>query len=274
MAPDILPNFARVALSILSLISFTPQYHRLREQGHCNGLSLYYVLFNLLSATEQLTIGLFLNINNGASLRPDAFVNTPATAGDWLNLSQLMIVWLCSIYLFTLSIRNASQSHERRIQRGAAITIFVIFLSFSIIPVLIDASLPSSRSEPRRWTQDIFALLHYVLLIPLSAAFIIVAAIAQAREIRSRGGDAGALSLPGLTFQCITFTLVAISWVFRVKYPPYSPSWVEWYRLIGWTVVNDSLIGCVRGFLLVIALREGMDEGWGSFERQPFLGFS
>ncbi|KAK1489316.1 hypothetical protein CCUS01_03363 [Colletotrichum cuscutae] len=232
MAPDILPNFARVALSILSLISFTPQYHRLREQAHCNGLSLYYVLFNLLSATEQLTIGLFLNINNSASLRPDAFVNIPATAGDWLNLSQLMIVWLC-------------------------------FITY--------ASLPSSRSEPRRWTQDIFALLHYVLLIPLSTAFIIVAAIAQAREIRSRGGDAGALSLPGLTFQCITFTLVAISWVFRVKYPPYSPSWVEWYRLIGWTVVNDSLIGCVRGFLLVIALREGMDEGWGSFERQPLL---
>ncbi|KAF4774330.1 hypothetical protein HER10_EVM0011722 [Colletotrichum scovillei] len=274
MAPDIFPNFARVALSILSLISFIPQYHRLREQGHCNGLSLYYVLFNLLSATEQLTIGLFLNVNNGASLRPDAFVNTPATVGDWLNLGQLMIVWLCSVYLFTLPIRNTSQSHERRIQRGAAITTFVVFLFFSIIPVLIDASLPSSRSEPRRWAQDIFALLHYVLLIPLSTAFIIVAAVPQVHEIRSEGGDAGALSLPGLAFQCITFTLVAISWVFRVKYPPYSPSWVEWYRLIGWTVVNDALAACVRGFLLVIALREGMDEGWGPFERQPLLGFS
>ncbi|EXF83850.1 hypothetical protein CFIO01_03873 [Colletotrichum fioriniae PJ7] len=255
MAPNILPNFTRVALSILGLVSFIPQYHRLREQGHCNGLSLYYVFFNLLSATEQLTIGLFLNVNNGAALRPDAFVNTPATAGDWLNLGQLVVVCLCSLYL------------------GAVIAIFTVFLLFSIVPVLVDASLPSSRSEPRRWAQDIFALLHYVLLIPLSTAFIIFAAILQAREIRSRGGNAGALSLPGLAIQCITFSLVAISWVFRVKYPPYSPSWIDWYRLIGWPVVNDGLAGCVRGFLLVIALREGMDEGWRSFERQPLLGF-
>ncbi|KXH63067.1 hypothetical protein CSAL01_09954 [Colletotrichum salicis] len=72
MAPNILPNSGRVVMGILSFISFTPQYHRLREQRHCSGLSLYYVLFNLLSATEQLTIGLFLNVNNAGALRPDA----------------------------------------------------------------------------------------------------------------------------------------------------------------------------------------------------------
>ncbi|KAK1673565.1 hypothetical protein BDP55DRAFT_219476 [Colletotrichum godetiae] len=179
MAPNILPNSGRVLLGILSFTSFTPQYHRLREQGHCNGLSPYYVLFDLLCATEQLTIGLFLNVNNAGVLRPDAFVNTPVTAGDWLNLGQLVVVWLCTFYLFILSIRYSSGTHDTRIHKQAISTIFAIFLFFSIVPVLTDASLPASRSESRRWAQDIFVLVHYNLLVPLSTAFNILSVITQ-----------------------------------------------------------------------------------------------
>ncbi|OHF03004.1 ATP synthase F0 [Colletotrichum orchidophilum] len=272
MAPNILPNSSRFILSILSVVSYLPQCHRLREQGHCDGLSLYYVLFNLLSATEQVTIGFFLNVNNDGSLRPDVFVNTPATAGDWFNLGQLVVVWLCSLYLFILCFRYSSANPDRIGHRQAVMTISTLFLLFSVVPVLIDACQPPSRSEPRRWAQDIFALVHYLLFIPMSTAMTILAVIPQVREIRSRRGNAGALSLPGLTVQCVVFALVAISWVFRVKYPPYSPSWVEWYRLIGWPVVNDGLAGCVRGLLLVVALRDGMDEGWESVEGRPLLG--
>ncbi|GKT78474.1 hypothetical protein ColTof4_10897 [Colletotrichum tofieldiae] len=117
MVPNILPNWARFiktfsyliasmtlnvgrTLSILTVTSYLPQYHRLREQGHCDGLSLFYVLFNLISATEQFTIGLFLNVNDNGFPRPDVFVNNPATVGDWLNFGQLALVWLCSLLMW------------------------------------------------------------------------------------------------------------------------------------------------------------------------------
>ncbi|KAF6785367.1 pq loop repeat protein, partial [Colletotrichum sojae] len=86
MVPNVLPNWARF---IATLLSYVPQYHRLREQGRSDGLSLCYVLFSLASATEQLTLGLLLNFG---SPRGDAFVEDPATAGDWLSLGQLVVV--------------------------------------------------------------------------------------------------------------------------------------------------------------------------------------
>jgi hypothetical protein len=57
-----------------------------------SGISLYYVLFNLISATELFTISFFFLINNVEE--SDVFVNRPPNAGDWLNLAQLALVWV------------------------------------------------------------------------------------------------------------------------------------------------------------------------------------
>jgi uncharacterized membrane protein YhaH (DUF805 family) len=49
-------------LIVLSIASFFPQIRKLRKQWHGRGISLPYVLFNLIVATEQLTIFLLFFI--------------------------------------------------------------------------------------------------------------------------------------------------------------------------------------------------------------------
>lgn len=79
-------------LLIISVLSFLPQLCLLWARKEASGISLYYVLYNLISATEQLTISftLLVNMTDGA----DAFVHRPRSTGDWLNLSQIIVVWL------------------------------------------------------------------------------------------------------------------------------------------------------------------------------------
>lgn len=85
---------------LLSGASFVPQLGRLYSRGDSSGISRYYVLFNLISATEQLTLALafavLVNTTNddGGS---DFFLHNPLTLGDRLNIAQLATVWLLSL---------------------------------------------------------------------------------------------------------------------------------------------------------------------------------
>ncbi|KAF4893014.1 hypothetical protein CGCF415_v012840 [Colletotrichum fructicola] len=249
MVPNILPNWARIALSIATIASYLPQYHRILEQGHCDGLSLYYVLFNLISATEQLTLGFFLNVNDTGRLRGDAFVNDPATAGDWLNFVQLVVVWLCSLVLLLISLRYSASNARRQATRHSVGAIYVVFILISLVPAIFDAIFPDSRSEPRNWGRDLFIMGHYLILLPVSSILVLASAIPQAREIQ-RQSSPGAISVPGFATHTVVFAALAISWMVRVRYPPYSPSYDGWYRLVGWPVVNSGLFSIVQGMLL------------------------
>jgi hypothetical protein len=60
------------------------------------GISLIYVLLNLISATEQFTLGAFFIIHSDET---DIFVHREPITGDWLNMGQLTIVWLMSLIL-------------------------------------------------------------------------------------------------------------------------------------------------------------------------------
>ena len=82
---------------ILSVISFIPQYRHILSRGDCNGISLYYILFNLISATEQFTFGLHFVVDNMEVM--DSIIGTPPTTGDWLNFAQFTVVWLCHLAL-------------------------------------------------------------------------------------------------------------------------------------------------------------------------------
>ncbi|KAF6816608.1 pq loop repeat protein [Colletotrichum plurivorum] len=260
MVPNVLPNWARLALSIATLLSYVPQYHRLREQGHSDGLSLCYVAFSLASATEHLTVGVLLNFG---SPREDAFVEDPATAGDWFNLGQLGAVWLCSLVLFVLYLVYS----RRRDAWVFAWTVYALYLFVSIIPAVLLAIYPSPRQ-----TRDLFLLAHSLILLPTSTALLIFGAATQTREItrRRRFGPDG-LSLPGLVAQAVVFALVAISWVFRVQYPPYAPSWDGWYRLVGWPVVGNGTFALIQGVLVWVAIRLPEEAEEGELESRPLL---
>jgi uncharacterized protein with PQ loop repeat len=80
-------------LLFLSLVSFIPQYHRILSRRDCSGISLNYVLFNLIAVTEQFALGLHYIVDNVEV--SDTIVGSPPAVGDWLNLWQLGVVWIC-----------------------------------------------------------------------------------------------------------------------------------------------------------------------------------
>lgn len=82
---------------LLSAVSFAPQLGRLYSRGDSSGISRYYVLFNLISATEQLTLALALVVNTDDGGGSDFFLHRPLTLGDRLNIAQLAAVWLLSL---------------------------------------------------------------------------------------------------------------------------------------------------------------------------------
>ncbi|KAF6843039.1 pq loop repeat protein [Colletotrichum musicola] len=260
MVPNVLPSWARLALSIATLLSYVPQYHRLREQGRSDGLSLCYVAFGLASATEQLTLGVLLNFG---SPRADAFVEDPATAGDWFNLGQLMVVWLCSLMLFVLYLAYS----RRRDAWVFGSTVYALYLLVSLVPAVLLAIYPGARRA-----RDLILLAHSLIFLPTSTVLFFAGAATQAREItRRRRSGPGGFSLPGLAAQAVAFAIVAISWVFRVQYPPYAPLWDGWYRLVGWPVVGNGAFALVQGLLLWVAIRLPEKEEEGELESRPLL---
>lgn len=77
-------------LLLFSIFSFGPQLGRLHQTADSTGVSLAYLLYNAISATEQLTISfsyLFIAQNS------DFFIHNPLNIGDWLNFLQLAVTW-------------------------------------------------------------------------------------------------------------------------------------------------------------------------------------
>jgi uncharacterized protein with PQ loop repeat len=82
-------------LLIASAISFIPQLHRTISKRESTGISTFYLLFNLISATEQFALAFFFIVNYTED--SDFFVHHPKNAGDWINLVQMSVVavlWL------------------------------------------------------------------------------------------------------------------------------------------------------------------------------------
>lgn len=83
-------------LSLLSGASFLPQMHRIWVHGNSHGISLGYLLINLISATEQFTVGFYYV---SMPTKNEIFVGSPLRTGDWLNLAQLALVWVLHLLL-------------------------------------------------------------------------------------------------------------------------------------------------------------------------------
>jgi hypothetical protein len=81
-------------LLLASAMSFGPQLHHTFSRRDSTGISTFYVLFNLISATEQFALTFFF-VNYAED--SDFFVHHPRNAGDWINLAQMSVVvvlWL------------------------------------------------------------------------------------------------------------------------------------------------------------------------------------
>jgi uncharacterized protein with PQ loop repeat len=84
-------------LVILSSLSFLPQLQRIWQRKDCSGISLYYILFNLIPATEQFILTFFILVN--APKDTPLLDGKPPNKGDWLNLWQVTAVWLLFLVL-------------------------------------------------------------------------------------------------------------------------------------------------------------------------------
>jgi hypothetical protein len=97
-------------LILLSLTSFLPQICHLRLRNDSSGISLIYILFNLIVATEELTLGYHFIVADYKTPYGDGITHDPPTLEDWLNVDQFLVVWLGHL---VLSVGNPSSSSSK-----------------------------------------------------------------------------------------------------------------------------------------------------------------
>jgi hypothetical protein len=82
----------------MTAFSFYPWIQCLWIRKDSSGISAYYVLFNLVAATEQFTIIFFLLVND--TVGGNLIVHTPPTTGDWINLIQMSLFWILLLTMY------------------------------------------------------------------------------------------------------------------------------------------------------------------------------
>ena len=80
-------------LIVLTALSFLPQLYQLWSKKDSTGISIGYVLANLVVATEQLTLEAYVTVNVPESAG-GTFTHDPLSTGDWLNFVQTLVTWL------------------------------------------------------------------------------------------------------------------------------------------------------------------------------------
>ncbi|KAI8182797.1 hypothetical protein K4K52_006965 [Colletotrichum sp. SAR 10_76] len=267
------PNWLRIVFLLLTFASFLPQLQRLWSRRDSSGVSLYYVLFNLLVATELLTIDLTLLTGVEDS---DVFVQQPASLGDWLNLAQFAIVWALWALILVSCIVFYPSDEPRGVPAKVS-AIYTTYLLISLVPVIIVTASPSSR-EGRRWFDALFLGFHTYFLNPIIIIFGIAALYAEARTIRARpeGSGLGSLSVVGLAAQAVVFFIVGVAWPGRLvwPFPIFGRGFLAWIQMIGFVLIDYIIFVIAQADLLYIAMQH---NGWhaevqgANGEREPLI---
>lgn len=85
---------------MLSALSFAPQLIRHWVRRDSSGVSLIYILFNLIGTTQQLTIGdLYLGLRGNVHICPSDWLWQYELTNE-INLAQLLIVWAGMLLLY------------------------------------------------------------------------------------------------------------------------------------------------------------------------------
>ncbi|KAK3937885.1 hypothetical protein QBC46DRAFT_410768 [Diplogelasinospora grovesii] len=277
------PSWLRILLLVLSFASFLPQLRLLWVQRDSSGISLYYVLFNLLVATEQFTLSFFFVVNHRFE-DTQVFVHTPPDVGDILNLTQFAVVWALWLMIFAACLTLPSdRDSDRPNLRATVSAILASFLFISVIPVVFDAVVNDPHDTYHKWLLDPFLNAHTTLVNPVVTVLGIYAFIVQACEILARPsgpGGSGALSLVGLAVQAIVFALLALAWLGRLAFP-----WEElagrvnllvlitWVQMVGFVPLDSAVFAVGQAILLWLALRRawGGSSGMTAGETDPLL---
>ncbi|KAH6842748.1 hypothetical protein B0I37DRAFT_382728 [Chaetomium sp. MPI-CAGE-AT-0009] len=281
-----LPSWLRIVLLLLSFVSFLPQLRLLYLRKDSSGISLFYVLFNLIVATELFTISFYCLVNYSTEEQlPQAFVRDPPDIGDFINLAQFSLVWVLWLVIFIACLTcRSNPDHGRRITVSA---MYIFFLLMSVIPVFVDALTESGRDPYHKWGLALFGGVHVMFVNPVINILGFAALYAQARSILARpaGSGLGALSLGSLAAQAIVFALLAPSWLGRLYFP-----WDElepevgnsaaalkvWFELVGFVPFDHAVFAVAQLVLFWLAVLRGLHHGDNSGvltgETEPLLG--
>ncbi|KAK3896758.1 hypothetical protein C8A05DRAFT_39694 [Staphylotrichum tortipilum] len=194
-----LPDRWRILLLVVSLASFLPQLGVLLVRRDSSGISPFYVLSNLLCATEQLTF-IFLS----AVITPDEplIVHSPLTLGDWINLGHTAAVWVLWLVVYVHSsppllplLLLASVSRLTTVRRrprfvlslsflpghggsrGAAAAICFVHLLVSVVPQFVDVLLLPDPKQGVYINLDLIQILfwrHILLVLPATTVMRIL----------------------------------------------------------------------------------------------------
>ncbi|PWY72769.1 hypothetical protein BO83DRAFT_408483 [Aspergillus eucalypticola CBS 122712] len=259
---SLLPSWLRIFLMGLSIFSFLPQLRLLWATKNSSGLSINYVLINLICATEQFL--LVLLYNNTPDAEPNMFVENPGSLGDWMNLIQITVVWILSGLTFTLSLRYPSDS-SFRVKRSAALSYIAYLLVAVVPPVCVVLTTRRGEDPPTseiEWQFALWSGVHLIFVNPVMTLLSFSAVFCQAPKLLKGVSPPRALSLPGLAIQAVVFTVLALSWPFRFVY--LDPDWnvfaswfalYTWYVSVGWTAVDCAVFALVQVILLWLACR-------------------
>lgn len=92
---------------------------------------------------------------------------------------------------------------------------------------------------------------------------------AQAPAIGPVG--ARALSLEGLAAQAVVFALLALSWLWRLRWPGPGVMIATWYQCVGFVSVDHAVFAVVQAVLLWIAVRRSRQGATAASEREPLI---
>lgn len=120
----------------------------------------------------------------------------------------------------------------------------------------------------------------YIQLLVTALGF--AGLIYQRRVILTRpaGTGTGSLSLLGLGLQAVTFSLLAVTWPWRLGFPSWEgfdgmflPHLIyAWYQVVGFLPVDHAVFACAQGYLLVTTLRHTRTAREASTgEEEPLL---
>ncbi|KAL4928302.1 uncharacterized protein BDV17DRAFT_291792 [Aspergillus undulatus] len=266
MAWSIIINLFSVVLTILTVASFIPQLRRICSLSSSADITIVQLLLILICATEHFTIFFLFLVNSGM---PSNISHLPTTAGDWLNLTHVTVVWVMFFVLFCLTLH-----YKRRYKSCTtflSVIFYIAFLLISVFPLFLDATTDAFQN-PNQLGERILAVVmfmgaHCLYIHPLVSSLGFLSVLFQLWSV-FRPSDR-ALSLRSLVVQSAVFALTGLSWIVRLNVLSKPPSAGEgehnedsgsenavfiWYAALWWPVVDYLGFAAIQGILLAVAL--------------------
>ncbi|KAI1367917.1 hypothetical protein F5Y08DRAFT_32118 [Xylaria arbuscula] len=252
-----MPNWIRILLLILSSLTFLPQILALIHRRDTSGISIYYVLFNLIVSTELFAIS-FLLITDPTD-GTGYFVHDPPDTGDWLNVGQFATI--CSLWLLIFILYVAFSPRERCWRNAVVLALYTSYLLISVIPVLLNAVSPIDPPGELPWFRALWLGVHALFLAPLITLLAVSTLPLQVRAILAlpRGLGTGALSLSFLAAQAVIFLVLAVTWwpgrlVFPEGFGAPFRYFDVWYTSIGFVPIDYAIHALVQVILFFAAI--------------------